>query len=534
MPRTVLVYVVLCFPCAAVLQAQSAAETCALPGAAAALRGNGEYARVLALLRGTRPAVSFVQRASALTGAPCYRRALGRWSNVYVNLAAATSLTTWNSVYPLDRNNGALWSGKGFASAFSGGAELRMGRFELALLPILTYQENRSFPTAAVGVPGYSTLINAGHPQAIDWPQRFGFDPFTGLEAGQSYARVRAGPWTIGLTNETIWLGPALRNPILLSNSGPGFPQFYVNLHALRTPVGMLAGDLFWGRLDESEFFDDDADNDLRLMQGLALSYEPRWTPGLSLGAARLYTSIMQDRGALELIGRAYGFSDSDTRSIEDNVLFALFARYAMPAARAEVFAEWAHEEGFAGLRDLLREPDQSQAYTLGFQKLIQGACCLLRVYGELTHLEAAPPLRAGRGVLTFYTHGAIAQGHTHRGQLLGAWIGPGSDAQTLGLDLFDDRFSAGLYVERVRFDADAYYNQWARYYGHNGHDAQLALGLRGVLRWRVFEGSIDGHLARRYNRSFRTLDGAQPGRFTRETNVNLDLQLTWLPGLAR
>jgi hypothetical protein len=273
--------------------------------------------------------------------------------------------------------------------------------------------------------------------------------------------------------------------------------------------------------------------NDSRLISALALAYAPRWTPGLSLGFARLYTAQLAGHSAWQLAGRTIGVSGADLRSIEDNAMFALFGRYALPSVRLEVFVEWAHETGYTGLFDLLREPDQSQAYVIGFQKLTPVGAHFLRLYAEATHLETAEPLRAGRGAITFYIHGSIPQGHTHRGQMLGAWIGPGSDAQTIGLELLKTKWRGELYMERVRFDADAYFDQWARYYGHNGQDAQIALGWRHVLRWRALEWTADASYARRYNRNFRTLTGAQPGQFTRENNFGLDLQLVWLPGLS-
>jgi hypothetical protein len=262
------------------------------------------------------------------------------------------------------------------------------------------------------------------------------------------------------------------------------------------------------------------------------LGYEPLWTPGLVLGLARLYTSNIEGRGVAELLARPYGLSGSETRGIEDNSIFALYGRYVLPSAGLEVYAEWGHEVGYRSLGDLLREPDQSQAYVLGLDKITSLGSYQLRVYGELTHLDAPLPIRSGRGVISFYTHGSVRQGHTQRGQLLGAWIGPGSNAQIVGVDVMRGANSVGLFVERTRFDADAYYSLWSLYYGHNGHDAELAVGLRNVTRIGALHLSVETSYGKRYNRMFRLEDGSQPGRFTDENNANLEIGLHWFPAV--
>ena len=89
-----------------------------------------------------------------------------------------------------------------------------------------------------------------------------------------------------------------------------------------------------------------------------------------------------------------------------------------------------------------------------------------------------------------------------------------------------------GLFVERTRFDADAYYNLWAFYYGHNGHDAELAVGIRNVTRVGALQISVEGSLGKRYNRMFRLEDGSQPGHFTDENNANIEVGLHWFPNV--
>jgi hypothetical protein len=111
-----------------------------------------------------------------------------------------------------------------------------------------------------------------------------------------------------------------------------------------------------------------------------------------------------------------------------------------------------------------------------------------------------------------------VRQGYTHRGQLLGAWIGPGGDSQYLGVDLFSPNGSSGLFLERVRRNDAVFYTRFrgARF----NHDAEVTAGLRHIAFWRGLE--IDGGLSYsyRYNRDFVVGQN--------ERNINATLGASW------
>jgi hypothetical protein len=469
----------------------------------------------------------FVRRNSTFKLQLCPRTA----TDLELAILPAHLQTSWSQGYPIDRNNGALWGGRGIAAAVTAGIELRFGVLSAGVNPTATFQENQGFELKPVDLPGYTRLINAGHPQTIDWPQRFGFDSYATIDPGQSYVRVDTRPVSFGISHENIWIGPSLRTPLLLSNTASGFPHLFITANPIGTPIGKIGVDALWGRLDESDYFDGDESNDHRLLSAITVELEPRGAPGLFLGVSRLYTSSMNDRDVFELLGRPYGLSgDDQLRQLEDNALFAAFVRYVLPSVGAEAWLEWGHENGFAELWDLVSEPDQTQAYVIGFQKITPVGRRTLAIYAELVHLESPLPLRRGRGAVSFYTHGSIRQGHTHKGQVLGAWIGPGSDAQMIALDWIGARSSTGFYIERARFDTDAYLDQWAIYYGHNGHDAQLSLGARHDRQIGPLLLAVDASYANRHNRNFLRLDGTVPGELVSEGNFRIDLELIWRP----
>lgn len=441
-----------------------------------------------------------------------------------------------SSAYPNDRNNGALWTGRGVSTAVAGGLAIRWRILSAALRPELVYHQNRVFDFVAAGTPDHSPYIYSGHPGSIDWPHRFGEGSFWTADPGQSYIRVDAGRLAAGVSTENLWWGPAHRNPLLLSNTAPGFPHLFLgSARPLDVGIGRIEAQAVWGRLSESDYFDYAPENDYRLFSGLILDFEPRRIPGLFVGLARVHVQAIppEGLGITETLLGAYMDPRTNPQDLAagDNQLVSAFARWALPRGGFETWVEWAREDHWADIDELIAVPDASQAYTLGFRKVIPSGSNWVSITGELTHLEdALPILHAHRQVLTFYTHIQVTQGYTHRGQLLGAAIGPGSDSQFLEVELFTASGRLGAFLERVRHDGDAYNARWARTYGARGHDLELSAGVHQLLFLRHFD--VDWALAysRRYNRNFLGLDGES--RAPRiDNNLSLQLGLTWRPG---
>jgi hypothetical protein len=442
-----------------------------------------------------------------------------------------------NSAYPRGLNDGALWSGRGLGARVRAGAAIRYGVLSAAIAPEFTYAQNSDYKLPNPEVPGLSPFAYPWHGGTIDWPQRPGDGSQSSVEPGQSFVRVDAYGLAAGVSTENLWWGPALYNPILMSNSAPGFPHAFVGTgRPLNIGIGALDFELVWGRLSESEWFDGDPENDRRLFAGLVVDFEPVFAPGLYLGAARTYlTTIPPDglgigdwvlapyRGVKGNAGGAFA---------GENQLISIFGRFVAPGAGLEAWAEWGRDDHWVDLEDLAKEPDHSQVYTIGVQKVFERRAAWLRFYGEWTHLQAALPFRAFRGAVTFYTNTSVRQGYTHRGQLLGAGIGPGSDMQILGGEWLTDWGRSGLFVQRTRFDDDAYYANYSIIYGLNGHDVELT----GGARQRLFVGPVafDWELtySHRYNRHFVAFETQDFASLYGESNWSLRLSGSWVPPL--
>ena len=440
----------------------------------------------------------------------------------------------WLSAYPTDRNNGALWSGRGLSTALSGGAWLRWGPFSASVAPLVAFQQNAAFDTAAIpaaaideGVSGFSYPFGR-----VDFPQRFGDESFWTLDPGSSFARLDAFGAAAGVSTENLWWGPGQRNSILMGSSAAGVPHVFLGTSGpRRTPIGSIEAEAVWGRMAESEYFDTIAANDDRLLTGMVLSYAPRFLPGLTLGVARVYYQTIPPEGLdfedyIPFLESPLKETLADSASPDGNdaadQLGAVYARWVLPESDFEVYAELARNDHSWDFHDWLVEPDHSQAYTLGFTKALGSADRLFRLTGELTHLQK-PITTLHRASPSYYRHAIVRQGYTNDGQLMGAWIGPGSDNQFLGLDVFERWGSAGLFVERVRHDADAYFQidsirgkfPWR-------HDVELGFGAQGVLFVR--EVTLEGTLASYERRSRYFAEGR------RERNWMLLLEGSWSP----
>jgi hypothetical protein len=441
----------------------------------------------------------------------------------------------WNSAYPRSVNDAASWRGAGLNFEAAAGVRGRWRFMSGALAPEFVYNANADHPTTTSTSPNRSTFANPYQPQ-IDLPKRFGADTRTTLSPGQSFIRADAGPVGFTLSTENLWIGAAQVYPILLSNTAPGFPHLRIGT-TRSLKIGNVVNaefQLIFGSLLESEFFDSISANNDHYFATAIITLEPRFVPGLYIAAVRANHDTASALGqspefyARSIFESPFGGSEGSGGTGVGNAIGVLIARWVFPKSGFEAYAEWSREDTPGGWEDLLREPDWTQAYVIGFQKAFTAPHRLTRFYGELIHLGESAPSRAGRGFFSYYTHSQVVQGHTNEGQLLGAAIGPGSDAQLLGIEFFSVKGRSGARVERVRYDDDTYYRQFARRFGETRHDAEINVAVSRLQLIGSLE--IEGELlmSRRYDRDFIALTG--DGEPMVETNWGLKIAGAWHP----
>lgn len=506
--------------------------------------------RVAQLLGRAGTAGTLIRSTSTLIPSLGGQRGVVKWA-----LVAPEVRTAWNSDIPFSANDGTLWAGRGMSGQVTAGLRAEIGPVSLVLAPQVTYTENRAFGLLPGGRPD-SSLYRASWRVGLysaDLPFRFGREPYTQFDLGQSTLSLRAGPVVAGASSEDQWWGPGRRNAIVLSNNAPGIPHAFVRTHApVRTRVGDFEARWIAGALTESLYFDDDPGNDLRSISAVAATFRPRVSRGLTVGISRSVVAAVdgpQGLGAhvLDVFTdwtRREIPTDSTgalivprTRGEGSEQILSVFGRWVSPADRLELYGEWARHRLAEDLGDFLALPNHTQGYTLGLQWLSPPAGPaerLFRLATELTYLEQSSTMsvRPGPG---YYTSPFVVQGYTQRGQNIGAATGPGSSSQWLALDYLWKGGALGVSFTRIRWDNSAFYVQptGTRF---SAHDVSVLAGLRG--EWRSGWGDVGAEVAResRMNFLFQNrgvqIPGTEPPLFE-DVSVdarNLILRLTFSP----
>ncbi len=439
-----------------------------------------------------------------------------------------------NSRFPVGRNDGAVWQGRGLTTSVELGGMLQWRILTIEARPNILFNQNADVDLAPVPDPVQTPY---GYPwRRMDWPQQFGPDAYWSLDPGQSEVRVQSYGATLGFGTKNLWWGPARRNPLIISNNAAGFPHAFVATDGpLGIGIGGLEGRWIWGRLQQSDWFDSSVGSERRFITGLVATYSPRWIEGLSLGATRLFYTLVRDDGVplgdyfavFQGVRKKTLVSPGNpTGDDEHDQLVSIFGRWVLPTSGFDVYWEWARNDHAWELRDFLLEPEHSQAYTLGLQKTFDLPPERILSFGfELTHLERSSTFQV-RSNGSYYAHYIVTQGYTQRGQIIGAGIGPGGNAQSLSLDLYAPWGRAGTWVERQVHDNDAYY-EWAaaNNAGFCCHDVSFHWGTHVLWfrgNWDLGAGMI---VTREYNRWFYGLD---------LWNLNLSASARWHPRFGR
>ncbi len=390
------------------------------------------------------------------------------WNYVYPTVGFL-----FNTAYPFGGNDGVVWAGKGLTSFAQAGVAMRWGVLSAKLAPVAFRAENTEFPLMANGRIGPLVFADGQYPLRVDKPQRFGDLPFSKLDLGESNIRIDAGPFATGLSTESQWWGPTLEYPYVLGNNAGGFPHFYLGTsHPLNVGIGDIHTRVVYGSLAQSpyspvtgsDYFKSyDEPGKTRFMAGLVGLIQIKRITGLELGGGRFFhaaSSQSMFTGAnlklplqafLKTRIKAEGDTvNGDDRSLQQNQLASVFFRWAPPETGTEFYGEYGREDFSADLRDLFQEPDHSATLNVGFRKAWLRGRSINAFHAEVFSYEAPAGTRT-RGEGLIYLHVPLAQGHTYRGQILGAPVGVGSgSAQTFGFERLTGGGRLNVFVSRV------------------------------------------------------------------------------------
>jgi len=432
---------------------------------------------------------------------------------LYARLMGVNSTILHNTKIGYGRNLGAMFPSNGMTNHFSVDAFARWGPVKLQLSPEFIYSQNLDFQQTPSSYPDWHwRIFYREHLNRIDLPERYREAAFLQVLPGNSSLMAEVGTVELGVSTRSLWWGPAKRNSLLMSNNAPGF--FHVSVNSRRPlegPFGRVEFQGIWGRLESSgreplplRRYDNfqvmpyrEKPDDWRFITGLVFAWQPKWTPGLWVGMGRTLMAYSKD---MNRVDRYFSFFRTpfeslppreewllpDTRDVFDDK-FAAYIRYVAPVEHLEFYAEWGRNMRPGSFFEFLDKPEHTMAYTLGMNKLyaLSGNNQFFGIEAEITQTEKNNTWRT-RDYPTWYVSENIPHGYTHKGQVLGAAIGPGSNSQYLGINYLWGQNRVGIFGERVIYNNDLYYKLFTTSIFR--HWADLNLGITGEYSWNQLD----------------------------------------------
>lgn len=382
----------------------------------------------------------------------------GEWFQLY--LFEPYWFQSYNTNRPRGTNDGAIWQGRGYNSALSAGFRIEAGPLHMQFRPITGYSANRDFDLGPYR-PFSQNQPYSSRLRRIDDVVRFGPESFSWFDMGDTNTELRFKGLKTGISNERIWSGPALHNPLLYSYHAPGFWHVHFGSYRpLHTPMGSIEFKYLFGATQKSDYFDNH--NRLQSVTSLMVAWSPRFIEGLSVGFNRSYLDRYPKNATerRQLMSKVFdnflkinlGTDENPFADDPDNQLLSLFARWEVPAHGFEIYSEFGRNDANYEWLDSRTIPHHHRAWMIGALKAFElSSNRILSVNLELTQLEeprSSMVLGSGGGL--WYFHSKQILGFTNRGQVMGSGIGPGGNSQVLAAALFTEQGFWGLTFSRT------------------------------------------------------------------------------------
>ena len=356
---------------------------------------------------------------------------------------------SYNTAAPYGQNDGALWQGRGYNTVLTAGLRLEGYGFELTFKPQVSFSQNLAFDTNLDVYPNpysytfYSNTAGNVVYLPIDLVQRYGDSAFWNFDWGDSEIRWTWHSLTFGFGTQNPWLGPAYLNPMLGSNNAGGYLKFDAGLRKtevilpfLGWNIGYIEGRIWVGQLEESNYFDNNPDNNKRMLTAMSASYNPSFIPGLTIGLNRIFMTYWRTEN-LKYILRLFTASTSNaflTGNDEDQKV-SIFAQWSFAKIGFKVYGEFGIDD-FSS--NFLTNPFHTAIYTIGLlqsipiKKDLRSELCF-----EWNNFEMSQDFQLQWTYLGFYAHGFVSQGYTHKGQILGTGTGWAGNSQFLQYKIY-------------------------------------------------------------------------------------------------
>ena len=467
----------------------------------------------------------------------------------------------YNSHHPYNRNNGTMIPNRGYQHIISPGIFIKTGPLTIQFKPEHHFSQNKRFDGFW---EGHYSVIWAKRYQLwnhIDMPERFGNMNHNKTTFGQSSIRLNWKSLSLGISNENLWWGPALRNSIMMSNHAEGFRHITFNtIKPIKTFVGNFEWQVITGRLESSGFTPPRTDiehagtklyvpkinqlsdtNDWRYLQGFIFSYSPKWIEGLSFGFIRwvqMYSALVEGKywwlegnsSYFPAFKNLFRKNDKyENYEAQTDQAAGLFFKWNWKDSKAEIYAEFHHNDSKQNLRDFLLDSDHSRAATIGLQKVFKINNDDFLFNWEWTQMEQTGS-RLIRNAGSWYEHAYVYDGFTNKGEVLGSSIGPGSNSHYFSLNRIRDQELIGIGLEIVDNDNDFYHEAFSSSRDYRRYWKDINLHLKYNKSFKHFNLSSNLVYIKSLNYQWELDDYAtpyyHPGRDV--DNFHFSLKLTY------
>ncbi len=402
------------------------------------------------------------------------------WKRPVLKILPVTLTQQFNSHHPYGWNDGSMILAKGYQSLISAGIYGSFGPIDIQLQPEYVFAANNN----------YESNNAYGSKPASSYSKLF---------AGQSAISLSAGVFSIGYSTQNLWWGPGVRSALLMSNNAPGFGHFYFKTRKpLRTAIGNFEWQLIGGQLNSNDklayenlhLLMDTKASKSRYLNGLVISYQPKWVPGLFLGFTRSVQTYSDNNNSnigfferyipvLALaVQKKNNFGDD---TLKRDQLASFFMRLVFPKAQTEFYVEYGFNDYGVNTRDYLLGPSHSAAYITGVRKIVElNNSSRLELGLELTQMSQTPDFMV-RSAGNWYVHSQLFEGYTNQNQILGSGAGLGANVQSISANWIKGWKQLGLLIERVDRDPQAHTTKW------------IDLGIGVLPRWKYQQFVISG-----------------------------------------
>jgi hypothetical protein len=420
-------------------------------------------------------------------------------------------LQQFNSNHPYGWNDEAMIPAKGYQTMVSGGFYFSYGPLSIQLRPEFVYAANDNFAGFASGHSDADLQKYYTYHNNLDQPEQFGRGAYKKAFWGQSSIRLTFGYISMGLSNESIWWGPGIRNALILSNNAPGFKHFTLNTaKPISTFLGDFEGQVIGAKLEGSGLSPLLTTNtstgtnlykpkrrDWRYYSGFNINYHPKWLTGLTLGLTRTFNAYHQDvKGFSGYIPFFTPYSKQSTTGAEDggsgdafarDQYTSFYGRWLFVKTQAEVYFEYGLNDNSYNLTDFIGSPDHSRAYIAGFRKMvsINGKKDQHILFStEFTQMSQTVD-RVVRPAGGWYVHSQVKDGQTNQGQVLGAGTGSGGNLQSMDISWVHGLKKLGIQAERYEHDVDFYQAHFADINGNSRKWVDFGFALVGEWNYK-------------------------------------------------